>query len=74
MSEATATLGVPTDKDMEDAVVAVAETFKESRHLPTYVRSEALMHVSRRIAERVDELAEVVAREGGKPLKWSRSR
>ena len=58
-----ATLGVPTDKDVEDAVVAATETFKESRHLPTYVRSEALMHVSRRIAERVDELAEVVARE-----------
>jgi len=67
-----ATLGVPTDKDVEDAVVAAVETFKESRHLPTYVRSEALMHVSRRIAERVDELAEVVAREGGKPLKWSK--
>src|SRR5438477_4851047 len=67
-----ATLGVPTDKDVEDAVVAAVETFKGSRHLPTYVRSEALMHVSRRIAERVDELAESVAREGGKPLKWSK--
>jgi acyl-CoA reductase-like NAD-dependent aldehyde dehydrogenase len=31
-----------------------------------------MMHISRRIAERVDELAEVVAREGGKPLKWSK--
>ena len=67
-----ATLGVPTDKDVEDAVVAATETFKESRHLPTYVRSEALMHVSRRIGERVDELAGQVAREGGKPLKWAR--
>ena len=66
-----ATIGVPTDGDVEDAVVAAAETFKESRHLPTYARAEALMHISRRIAERVDELAEAVAREGGKPLKWS---
>ena len=49
-----------------------ANTFKESRHLPTYVRAEALAHISRRIAERVDELAELVAREGGKPLKWSK--
>src|SRR6266540_2823873 len=67
-----ATLGVPTDDDVEKAVVQAAETFKESRHLPTYVRSEGLLHISRRIAERVDELAEAVAREGGKPLKWSR--
>jgi acyl-CoA reductase-like NAD-dependent aldehyde dehydrogenase len=67
-----ATLGVPTDPDVEDAVVAAVETFKESRHLPTYARAEALMHISRRIAERTDELAEAVAREGGKPLKWSK--
>jgi acyl-CoA reductase-like NAD-dependent aldehyde dehydrogenase len=67
-----ATIGVPTDEDVEDAVVAATETFKESRHLPTYARAEALMHISRGIADRVDELAESVAREGGKPLKWSK--
>jgi acyl-CoA reductase-like NAD-dependent aldehyde dehydrogenase len=67
-----ATLGVPTDADVEEAVARAVDTFRDSRHLPTHARSEALMHVSRRIAERVDELAEVVAREGGKPLKWSK--
>src|SRR5436190_3722964 len=67
-----AEVGVPTDADVEDAVAAAAETFKESRHLPTHARAEALMHVSRRIAERVDEVAELIAREGGKPLKWSK--
>jgi acyl-CoA reductase-like NAD-dependent aldehyde dehydrogenase len=67
-----ATIGVPTDEDVEEAVAAAAETFKESRHLPTFARAEALMHISRGIADRVDELAESVAREGGKPLKWSK--
>jgi acyl-CoA reductase-like NAD-dependent aldehyde dehydrogenase len=67
-----ATIGVPTDQDVEDAVVAAAETFKESRHLPTYARAEALMRISRGVEDRVDELAESVAREGGKPLKWSK--
>jgi len=67
-----AELGVPTDADVEDAVAAAVDTFKESRHLPTHARAEALMHISRRIAERVEEIAEIVAREGGKPLKWSR--
>jgi len=67
-----AELGVPTDADIEDAVASAVETFKESRHLPTYARAEALMHISRGIAERVDQIAEIVAREGGKPLKWSK--
>src|SRR5438270_6700682 len=67
-----AEVGVPTDRDVEDAVLAAVETFKESRHLPTHARAEALMHVSGRIAERVDEFAEAIAREGGKPLKWSK--
>jgi len=67
-----AEIGVPTDDDIEHALQVAANTFKESRHLPTYVRAEALAHISRRIAERVDELAELVAREGGKPLKWSK--
>src|SRR5437773_2179480 len=67
-----AEIGVPTDEDVEQAVATATAAFRESRHLPTYVRAEALAHISRRIAERVDELAEQVAREGGKPLKWSR--
>jgi acyl-CoA reductase-like NAD-dependent aldehyde dehydrogenase len=67
-----ASLGVPTDGDVEDAVVAAVDTFRESRHLPTYVRAEALMHVSRRVQERTEEMAEAVAREGGKPVKWAR--
>src|SRR5712691_5756026 len=67
-----AEIGVPTDQDVEQAVVAAVDTFRESRHLPTYVRAESLAHISRRIAERVDELSGQVAREGGKPLKWSK--
>src|SRR6266536_1268278 len=67
-----ATLGVPSDADVEDAVAAATETFDESRRLPTHVRAEALAHMSMRIGERVDELAETVAREGGKPLKWAK--
>jgi acyl-CoA reductase-like NAD-dependent aldehyde dehydrogenase len=67
-----AALGVPTDADVEDAVTSAVEVFPESRHLPTYARAEALMHVSRRIQERTEDMAEAVAREGGKPAKWAR--
>src|SRR2546426_2662257 len=67
-----AELGVPTDADVEEAVSKAAATFRESRRLPTHARAEALMHVSRRIGERLDEMAEWVAKEGGKPVKWSK--
>jgi acyl-CoA reductase-like NAD-dependent aldehyde dehydrogenase len=66
-------VGVPSEADVEEAVAAAAETFKESQHLPVHARADALDHVSRRLAERVDEFAESIAREGGKPLKWAKA-
>jgi aldehyde dehydrogenase (NAD+) len=67
-----AEVGIPTASDVEDAVSAAASTFEESKHLPVHARADALDHISRRIAERVNELAEIIAKEGGKPLKWSK--
>jgi acyl-CoA reductase-like NAD-dependent aldehyde dehydrogenase len=67
-----AEVGVPTDRDVEEAVAAAAASFDQARRLPTHVRAEALAHISRRVGERQEEIAEVISREGGKPLKWSR--
>jgi acyl-CoA reductase-like NAD-dependent aldehyde dehydrogenase len=67
-----AELGFPTDDDVEEAVCAAVETFDQSRLLTINARAEALTHISRRIGERVDEFAESIAREAGKPLKWSK--
>ena len=36
-----------------------------------HVRSEALDHISKRLSETIPENAELIAREGGKPLKWA---
>ncbi|HZB04073.1 MAG TPA: aldehyde dehydrogenase family protein [Actinomycetota bacterium] len=68
-----ARVGSPSDADVEEAVSRASETFEtESRNLPVHARAEALMHISRRLQERGDEVAETIAREGGKPLKWSK--
>jgi acyl-CoA reductase-like NAD-dependent aldehyde dehydrogenase len=68
-----ARVGTPSEADAEEAVAAAARTFEEeSRTLPVHARAEALAHISRRIGERADEVAELIAREGGKPLKWSK--
>jgi acyl-CoA reductase-like NAD-dependent aldehyde dehydrogenase len=67
-----AQVGTPTDAEVEEAVAGAAATFEESRNLPVHVRAEAMAHISRRLIERADEVAETIAREGGKPLKWSK--
>jgi aldehyde dehydrogenase (NAD+) len=67
-----ASVGVPTEADVEEATVVAGETFEGSRRLPVHARTDALDHISRRLAETVDENAELIAREGGKPIKWAK--
>jgi acyl-CoA reductase-like NAD-dependent aldehyde dehydrogenase len=67
-----AEIGVPTDADVEESIATAAETFKEARHLSVAARSTALDHISKRLAETLEENAELIAREGGKPLKWAK--
>lgn len=70
--EIVATIGSPGDSDIEAAVAAAHDVFHKARTSPLHLRSEALAHISKRLGERADEVAEVIAREGGKPLKWAK--
>jgi acyl-CoA reductase-like NAD-dependent aldehyde dehydrogenase len=70
--EVVARVSTPSDDDVERAVAAASDVFDETRKLPVHARSEALMHISGRLAERVDEVGELIAKEGGKPLKWAK--
>lgn len=67
-----ATVASPTSADVEAAVDAAASVFPEARTLPVHARAEALAHISARLEERAGEVAEVIAREGGKPVKWAK--
>ena len=66
-----AEIGIPTEADVEEATAAAAEAFNESQHLPIHARADALDHISRRLEEKIEENAKLIAAEGGKPLKWS---
>ncbi len=66
-----AEVGVPTAADVEEATAVAAETFKESRFLPVHARADALDHISRGLAASIDDNAAMIAREGGKPVKWA---
>ncbi|MGH2757319.1 MAG: aldehyde dehydrogenase family protein [Actinomycetota bacterium] len=67
-----AQVATPTEEDVQAAVAGAAEVFEESRKLPVHVRADALTHISKRLDERQGEVAELIAREGGKPLKWAK--
>jgi acyl-CoA reductase-like NAD-dependent aldehyde dehydrogenase len=57
---------------VEAAVAAAAAVGPEFAASPAHVRAAALDHVSRRLAERADEIARLITAESGKPLKWAR--
>jgi acyl-CoA reductase-like NAD-dependent aldehyde dehydrogenase len=67
-----ATVATPGPRDIEDAIAGAADIFVETRKLPVHARAEALSHISRRLDERQNEVAELIAKEGGKPLKWAK--
>ncbi|MFB9542647.1 aldehyde dehydrogenase family protein [Micromonospora sagamiensis] len=62
-----------TPEQVETAVAAAAGVAAEAAALPAHVRAAALDHVSRRLAERADELARLITAENGKPVKWARA-
>jgi aldehyde dehydrogenase (NAD+) len=50
-----AEIGVPTEADVEEAIATADETFEGSRTLSVAARSAALDHISKRLAETLDE-------------------
>jgi acyl-CoA reductase-like NAD-dependent aldehyde dehydrogenase len=62
-----------TPAQTERAVAAAAEVAAQAAALPGHVRAGALDHVSRRLAERADEIAQLITAENGKPMMWSRA-
>ena len=68
-----ATISLPTRDQVEQAIAAADAAAKQTASLPAHVRAAALDHVSRRLAERTDEIAALITAENGKPLKWSKA-
>ncbi|MGI5252853.1 aldehyde dehydrogenase family protein [Actinacidiphila glaucinigra] len=67
-----ASVGVPTPAQVEEAVAAAKSVEAEFAATPAHVRAAALDHVSKRLAERTEEIARLITAENGKPVKWAR--
>lgn len=61
-----------TAEDVEVAVSAAHDARAACAALPAHARAAALDSVSRRLAERGEEVAALITAESGKPLKWAR--
>lgn len=59
--------------DLDDAVAAASAAFQTTRRLPTHRRAAILEGTAERLARREDELATLMAREGGKPIRFARA-
>ncbi|MDA3643545.1 aldehyde dehydrogenase family protein [Saccharopolyspora indica] len=69
---AVATTCYATDADVERAVAAADAVRKEFATTPAHVRAAALDHVTRRLEERAEEIAQLITAENGKPISWAR--
>ncbi|MFG3494545.1 aldehyde dehydrogenase family protein [Streptomyces sp. NPDC047928] len=65
-------VAVPTDAQVEEAVAAAHAVVDEFAATPAHVRAAALDHVSKRLVERTEEIAQLISAENGKPVKWAR--
>lgn len=61
-----------SEAQYEEAVEAAVLGFDKMRVLPTFERAAALRAISAGIAARRDELAELITRESGKPIRDAR--
>lgn len=64
---------VPTKEQVEQAVAASWSVRQEFQRTTAAQRADALMHISKRLAERVEEIAQLILEENGKPLMWARA-
>ena len=71
--QVVATVAHPTSEDVERAVAQAWAVRAELAALPAHRRSSALHHVAARMRERLDEFAETITSESGKPIRWARA-
>ncbi|MFZ1411584.1 MAG: aldehyde dehydrogenase family protein [Micropruina sp.] len=70
--EVVAEVSLPTAEQVEQAVADLYAIRGEAQALPAHVRAGALDHISRRLAERIDDIAALLTAENGKPVMWAR--
>lgn len=66
--ETFASVFLPTAEDIGRSIEGAQHSFKETKKLPSHVRSQICHRVADLISKRKDELVNVLSREAGKPI------
>ncbi|MCZ3388370.1 MAG: aldehyde dehydrogenase family protein [Actinomycetia bacterium] len=66
-----ASVSVPTDAQVDDAVAALHGAQAEAQQLTLGERADALAHVAARLLERQEEISTLITAENGKPIRWA---
>jgi betaine-aldehyde dehydrogenase len=66
--ETIASVALPSAEQVDAAIAAAREAARVWAHTPAIERGELLHEVATRLRARTDELAELMTKEGGKPL------
>jgi len=69
---AVGAVAVATASDMDDAIAVAHAAAKSMAALPTHRRAAILEGVARRLGERKEEIATLMTRESGKPIRYCR--
>lgn len=59
--------------DLEDAVISAQNAFEKTKEIPSHKRAEILEFISNEIAKRREDFAQMITREMGKPITFSRA-
>lgn len=71
--ETIASIAQADEKAIKQAIATAADTFKKvMRYMPAHQRSEILAKTSQALLARKEELAKIIALEGGKPIRDAR--
>lgn len=65
-------VALATDADMDDAIASASEAFDAMRRLPTHARVAILEGTADRLEARIEELAQLLSDESGKPIRYAR--
>jgi acyl-CoA reductase-like NAD-dependent aldehyde dehydrogenase len=67
--ELVATTWQAGPEELERATAAAVDAFAATRRLASFERRDALAHVADRISQEADQLADLLSRESGKPIR-----
>jgi len=70
--EIVGTVFRPSADDVEKAIQSSVDAFKQTRRLPSYRRSEILKKAAAEVERQKEELANILCREAGKPIRHAR--